>query len=58
VLATASALGAALPSYREPEPPGVLGVLEQPQDVLEENLRGVPDRTAAEELDGGVAARV
>jgi hypothetical protein len=58
VLATASALGAVLPSERKPEPPGVLGVLEQPQDVLEENLRGVPDRAASEELDGSVAALV
>jgi hypothetical protein len=58
VVATASAFGPALPSEREPEPPRVLGALHQPEDVLEEDLRGFARGAAAQERDSGVATIV
>jgi hypothetical protein len=57
-LTTATAYEPALPRERSSEPIGVVGALEEPEDVLEQNLRGVPDRAAAEELEGSVATLV
>jgi hypothetical protein len=53
---TASTFEPALPSERQAEPPSVFGALHQPEDVLEENLRGFARGAAAEERERSGAA--
>jgi hypothetical protein len=54
----APACAPALPRERSSEPIGVVGDLEEPEDVLEQDLGGFVRGAAAQERDRGVATIV
>jgi hypothetical protein len=57
-VATAPPYEPALPRERNSEPIGVVGPLEEPEDVLEQNLGGFVRGADAQEREGGFATRL